>query len=174
MNPWISFGLPGAAILLVAFFLFGRARPARLPAMFLTVIGVIFLLVPIFPGLLEAFLPNGIRLVMGVISLMHLFITMETLRRNRLKERYALLWIGTGLVLLGLAIQPDIIGWLVVATGGMHYTSAIMLVVFGFVVMIAFHVSLVLSKQEDERRKMAQQIALLQKKIEDLQSSQRD
>lgn len=169
MNMWFTFGFTGAGLLAVAFFLFRQARPARLPALFLTVAGLLSLLIPMFPGVLEAFLPNKIRLFMGVVSMLHLFITLEALRRNRLKERYALLWLGTGLVLLGLAIQPDLIGWLVVVTGGMHYTSAIMLVVFVFVIMIAFHVSLVLSRQESDRRHMAQHIALLQKRIEDLE-----
>ena len=170
MNIWVTFGVPGVIGVAIALILFGQARTARLPALFLLFVGIICLGVPLFPGFLEAFLPNKIRLFMGVVSMVHLFITLEALRRNQLKERYALLWLGTGIALLGLAIQPDLIGWLVVVTGGMHYTSAIMLVVFAFVVVIAFHVSLVLSKQETERRRLAQEIALMQKRIEELES----
>ena len=169
MNLWLSFGLTGAVLLAVALVLFGQARPARLPATFLTVMGLPLLMVPVFPGLQQAFLPNKIRVFMGGVSLLLLFVTLEALRRNRLKERYALLWIGTGLVLLVFAIQPDVIGWLVTVTG-MHYTSAIMLVVFGFLIMIAFHVSLVLSKQEDNRRRLTQELALLRERVSRLES----
>jgi hypothetical protein len=169
MSPWITSGLPGALLLLAAIVLFGQARPARLPALFLTLIGILLLLVPAFPGLARAFLPNKIRIFMGVVSLTHLFITLEAVRRNALKERYALLWIGTGFALLLFAIQPNVIGWLVEVTG-MHYTSAIMLVVFTFLILIAFHVSLVLSQYETDRRRFAQQLALLQQRIDTLES----
>lgn len=168
MNPWLAYGLPGFLLLVAAAVLFGQARPARLPAMFLTLIGVLLVLVPVFPGLARAVLPNKIRLFMGVVSLTHLFITLEAVRRNALKERYALLWLGTGLALLVFAIQPNVIGWLVEVTG-MHYTSAIMLVVFSFLILIAFHVSLVLSQYENERRKFSQEIALLREKVEELE-----
>ncbi len=167
MNVWITYGLPGALFLLAAVLLFGQARPARLPAMFLTVVGVLLLLVAVFPGLEQAFLPNKIRMFMGAVSLMHLFITLETVRRNALKEKYALLWLGTGLVLLMFAIYPDGIGWLVDVTG-MHYTSAIIIVVFGFLLLIAFHVSLVLSSFENDRRKFAQELALLKEEVKRL------
>lgn len=169
MSPWLTFGVPGVLLLIAAAVLFGQARPARLPALFLTLTGILLIMVSCFPQLQRAFLPNKIRIFMAVVSLFLLFITLEALRRNRLKERYALLWIGTGLVLLVFGIQPDVIGWLVSVTG-MHYTTAIMLVVFGFLLLIAFHVSLVLSTQEDDRREFAQRLALLQKRIEDLEN----
>lgn len=168
MSPWIAYGLPGLVLIVIAFILFGQTRPARLPAGFLTVIGVLLLLVAVFPGLEQAFLPNKIRIFMGVVSFTHLFITLEAVRRNSLKERYALLWTGTGLVMLGIAVYPDVIGWLVQVTG-MHYTSAIMLVVFTFLILIAFHVSLVLSQYENDRRRFAQQISLLEARIEELE-----
>ncbi|MCC5847954.1 MAG: DUF2304 domain-containing protein [Verrucomicrobia bacterium] len=173
MNPWLSYGLPGAVMLLVGLVLFGQARSVRLLAAFFTVIGFLLILVAIFPGLQRAVLPNQIRLFMGLISVTHLFITMEAVRRNRLKERYALLWIGTGLVLFAFAVQPNVIAWLVQVTG-MHYTSAIMLVVFSFLLLIAFHISLVLSQYENERRKFSQKIALLEARIEGLEKSERE
>ncbi len=168
MNTLLSAGLPGVLLLLVAGILFGQDRPARLPAMFLTFSGLLLLGVALIPGLDEAYLPNQIRLFMAFISLGHLFVTLETLRRNSLKEQYALLWLGTGVVLLILAIQPDLIGWLVSITG-MHYSSAIMLVVFSFLILIAFHVSIILSRHEDDRRKFSQKIALLEQRIRELE-----
>jgi len=169
MNLWFTYGLPGGLLILIALVLYGQNRPARLPAMFLTLSGLLLMLIPLFPGLEKAVLPNKIRIFMAGLALAHLFITLEFLRRNTLKERYALLWLGTGGILLIIAVQPDVIGWLVSVTG-MHYTSAIMLVVFGFLIMIAFHVSLILSQYEDDRRKIAQHISLLQNRIDALES----
>jgi len=169
MNLWTTYGLAGILIFLAGLVLFGQARPARLPGMFLVLAGLILLAVPIIPGLAKAVLPNKIRLFMGAVSFLHLYITLESVRRNRLKERYALLWVGTGLVLLGFAVYPNVIGWLVQITG-MHYTSAIMVVLFAFMILIAFHVSLVLSKNESDRRLFAHRIAFLELRLETLEN----
>ncbi len=168
MSPWVTSALPGVLMLVCAGILFGQARPARLPAVFLSLTGLFLVLVAVFPALARAVLPNQVRVFMGAVSLTHLFITLESVRRNALKERYALLWLGTGIVLLGFAIDPEVIAWLAAVTG-MHYSSAIMLVVFGFVILIAYHVSLVLSENEDDRRRFSQEIALLRERVEQLE-----
>jgi hypothetical protein len=173
MSPWISYGIPAGLLLLSALLGLGRYRPARLPATFLLLGGVLLFLIPLFPGLEKAVLPNKIRLFMGGLALTHMFITLEALRRNSLKERYALLWLGTGIILILIAIQPDTIGWLVSVTG-MHYTSAVMLVVFVFLLLIAFHVSLVLSSHQNDRRVFTQELALLQRRIEELEKKTSD
>jgi hypothetical protein len=103
-----------------------------------------------------------------MISVALLFVTLETVRRNRLKERYALLWLGTGAALFGVALYPDIVGGLKTVTG-MEYTSAIMVVVFSFLTMIAFHISLTLSRNEDDRRNLSQSVALLRQRDEELE-----
>jgi hypothetical protein len=171
MNLWTTYGLIGSLLLLAGLFLFGQNRPARLPAFFLCMAGGLLIAVAVFPGLAKAVLPNKIRLFMGSVSFLHLFITMEAVRRNTLKERYALLWIGTGLVLLTFAIYPNVIGWLVQITG-MHYTSAIMVVLFSFMILIAFHVSLVLSKFDQEKRQLTQNLALLETRVRVLEQHQ--
>jgi len=173
MNLWTSYGVVGAVLFLAGLVLFGQARPARLPALFLTLAGLLLIAIPLFPGLAKAVLPNKIRLFMGGISFLHLFITLEAVRRNALKERYALLWIGTGLVLLLFAIYPNVIGWLVRITG-MHYTSAIMVVLFSFMILIAFHVSLVLSTFDQDKRRLTQELALLETRVRALETEKSD
>ncbi len=44
-------------------------------------------------------------------------VLLELVRRRRLLERYALLWLFSALVLLGLAVWRDLLGWVASALG---------------------------------------------------------
>jgi hypothetical protein len=109
---------------------------------------------------------------MSFVSLLILFITLETVRRTSLKERYALLWIGTGCAFLAFAIYPDTIAWLVAMTG-MYYTSAIMVIVFTFLILVSFHFSLSLSKYEDERRQIVQATGIIEARLREVEEQLR-
>ena len=77
-------------------------------------------------------------------------VTFEAVRRSRLKERYALLWMFTGALILICAFFPVILDFLT-ALLGLQYVTAVGVVMFIFFLLLLFHVSLALSNiQEDE------------------------
>lgn len=169
----------GAGIVLLAIFLtlYQKVRPVRLLALLGIFLGVGCVSVAIFPGILDTVMPlahmKRMRLVVGLISLMVLLFTLETVRRTSMQERYALLWVSTGLVLCFLALFPDSIAWLVKITG-MHYTSAIMVVIFTFLILIAFHFSLTLSRIQEDKKKLAQRTGMLELRIAELERGAED
>jgi hypothetical protein len=108
------------------------------------------------------------RLATGLLSFLVLMITLEAVRRTAMQERYALLWVFTGCILLLFAIYPNAIAWLVALTG-MHYVSAIVVVVFGFLILVAFDFSLALSRLREKQKATAQYAALVEKRLRDLE-----
>ncbi len=82
-----------------------------------------------------------IRVIMGLVSLLVLYITFESIRRTHLQEKYALLWVATGLVILVSVLFPDAVTLFMKVTG-MEYGTAIAAVSFTFLVMVAFHFSI--------------------------------
>ena len=96
-----------------------------------------------------------------------LFVMLfELVRRNRLKERYSLLWFLTALVLLTLALKRD---WLeqLAALAGIYYApTALFLVLIFFLIVILVHFSTVISKLLGDTQTLTQKIALLEAKIE--------
>jgi hypothetical protein len=91
---------------------------------------------------------------------------LELIRGRRLKERYALLWLCTGIVLLILSVWRDglntIAGWLGVAT----YPPAILFAVAGlFVIVVLLHYSTVLSRLTDDNVRLAQEVGLLRERV---------
>jgi len=110
--------------------------------------------------------PLRASLVGVVASLLLLLIVLELVRGRRLKERYALLWIATGLVLLVLSAWRGglntIAGWAGVQT----YPPAVLFAVATlFILLVLLHFSTVLSKLTDENVELAQRVALLEERV---------
>jgi len=105
-----------------------------------------------------------IRLLMGVVSVLVMTVNIEAIRRSRLRERYALLWIGTSLFILAGALFT---GWLnaLSAAFGMQYVSIIVAVIFIFLVLVAFQFSVEISRLDEDRTRLAQRLALLEARL---------
>jgi hypothetical protein len=95
--------------------------------------------------------------------LLLLAIVFELIRSRRLRERYALLWLLTGLVLLALSAWRGglntIAGWVGVQT----YPPAVLFAVaLLFVLAVLLHYATVISKVTDQNVILAQRVALLE------------
>lgn len=112
------------------------------------------------------------RLALGFISFIVLLITLEAVRRVEMEVRYALLWVSSGLIFVLFAIYPDAVGWLALLTG-MQYTSAITIVVFAFMLLVAFHYSLVLSRLRADLTRVSQYVASLEARVVELEKTSR-
>jgi hypothetical protein len=105
--------------------------------------------------------------VVGVItSIVLILVVLELVRGRRLKERYALLWLATGFVLLVLSAWRGglntVAGWL----GVTGYPPAVLFAVATlFVLLVLLHYSTVISKLTDENVELAQRVALLEERV---------
>jgi len=110
--------------------------------------------------------PVRVSIVGVIASLLLLLVVLELIRGRRLKERYALLWLATGLVLLVLSAWRDglntIAGWL----GVTSYPPAVLFAVATlFILLVLLHYSTVISKLTDENVELAQRLALLEERV---------
>jgi cell division protein FtsW (lipid II flippase) len=107
--------------------------------------------------------PLKVSLAAVAASLLLLAIVFELIRSRRLRERYALLWLLTGLVLLALSAWRGglntIAGWVGVQT----YPPAVLFAVaLLFVLAVLLHYATVISKVTDQNVILAQRVALLE------------
>lgn len=110
--------------------------------------------------------PLRVSLVGVAASLLLILVVLELVRGRRLKERYALLWLVTGIVLLVLSAWRDglntLAGWL----GVTGYPPAVLFAVATlFVLLVLLHYSTVISKLTDENVELAQRLALLEERM---------
>jgi hypothetical protein len=92
---------------------------------------------------------------------------IEAIRRNRLNERYAILWLGAGTVLLVLSIHLPLLDWVALSLGVSYPPSLLFLVAFIFLLGIVLHYSLVISSHRDSIRRLVQAVALLERALEE-------
>ena len=110
-----------------------------------------------------------LRVVTGLLSFLVLIVTMETVRRTQMRERYALLWLASGLVILIFAIYPTAtLQWLQAITG-MQYVTAVVIVIFGFLLLVSFHFSVELSRLHNQLSQLTRRHALLEQRLEELE-----
>jgi cell division protein FtsW (lipid II flippase) len=116
--------------------------------------------------------PIKVSIAATAASLLLLLVLFELIRSRRLRERYALLWLLTGLVLLALSAWRGglnrIAGWVGVQT----YPPAVLFAVaLLFVLAVLLHYSTVISKVTDQNVILAQRVALLEHELNELGSS---
>jgi hypothetical protein len=104
--------------------------------------------------------------VLGILGALALLLTiLELVRRRRLLERYALLWLLAGVVLLGLAIWRGALEKLATLVGIASPPNALFFVAFGFVLLLLLHVSVAVSRLTDQSKVLAQRVALLEERV---------
>ena len=109
-----------------------------------------------------------VQIVAIVVTAGLFALVFELVRRRRLMERYALLWLFASAVLLGLAVWRDLLETLASAVGIYYAPSALFAVAFAFVLVLLLHFSLVISRLADNTKVLAQRVGLLQQQVDTL------
>lgn len=94
-----------------------------------------------------------------------LLLILELVRRRRLLERYALLWLFSGVVLLALAVWRGALEKLAELVGIAYPPNALFFVAFAFVLMLLLHFSVAVSRLTDQTKVLAQRLALLEERV---------
>lgn len=108
---------------------------------------------------------DRIQLVSIVAAAGVLFVVFELVRRRRLMERYALLWLASAVVLLGLAIWRGALEEMANGLGIAYPPNALFLVAFGFVLLLLLHFSLAVSRLSDQTKVLAQRLAMVEERL---------
>ena len=109
--------------------------------------------------------PLRISIVAALASLILLIVVFELMRRRRLQERYALLWLLTGLVVFVLSVWRDGLGTFSSLVGVYYPPSALFVLASFFVLIVLLHYSTVISKLSEQNTILAQRLALLENEL---------
>jgi hypothetical protein len=115
--------------------------------------------------------PLGVSIAAAIASLVLLVAVLELVRRRRLREKYALLWILTAIVLLVLSVWRGAVTSIATALGVSYGPTVLFAVGALFVLVVLLHYSTVISALTDRTVVLAQKVASLEQRIDDLESS---
>jgi len=107
-------------------------------------------------------------LIALVGSVLILAAIVELLRRRQLKEKYAVLWLLVGLVLVVFTAFPALLTRISSALGVAVPTNLLFFVAILFLVGVVLHLSWEASRLENETRKLAEDVAILRLDLAEL------
>lgn len=105
------------------------------------------------------------NLVLFILGGSVLIMAVRSLRAHRLKERYAIIFILTGLPFIGLSLWTNGVGYISQMLSIDYRTVSLVSVTFFFILMI-FKLFSIVSVQERQITVLAQRIAVLTQKLQ--------
>lgn len=108
-----------------------------------------------------------LSICVGVALLVALF---QLIRKNRLEEKYALLWVASAVIFIVFSVWRSLLEKLATWVGIYYAPSALFLIALFCGVIIALHFSVVISTLTRQTKTLAQEVALLRQEMEALQN----
>lgn len=108
---------------------------------------------------------SRVQIVVATGTLIGFAIIIDLVRRRRLLERYALLWLLSAVVLVALAAWRGGLQVVADALGIAAPTNALFLVAFAFVLVLLLHFSVAVSRLSDQTKVLAQRLALAEERL---------
>jgi len=112
-------------------------------------------------------LGGRVQIVAIAGSALLFFFVLELVRRRRLGEPYAILWLLAAGVLLILSVWDDLLGELADLVGIQTPANALFVVGFGFILVLLLSFSSVVSRLSRENKLLAQELARLSREREE-------
>jgi hypothetical protein len=109
-----------------------------------------------------------------LLSLAIVGVVFEMLRRKKLREKYAALWLIVGVGTLVLAAFPSLLT-IVAQLVGVQLPSNLLFIISTLLLLgVSLHLSWEISVVEDETRTLAEEVAILRAMVEDMSAQDCD
>jgi hypothetical protein len=106
-----------------------------------------------------------VQIVALIVTAVMLGIVLELVRRRRLAERYALLWMVVAIVLLVFAVWKGLLGDAAHLVGIQVPANALFLAAIGVIFILLLHFSVAVSRLAEETKILAQEVARLDQEL---------
>lgn len=100
------------------------------------------------------------RIVAAVIALAFMLMILELIRRDKLQERYAVIWLLAGVGMLAGAAFPGLLELVADVMGVRDTNVALFSIVLLLLLGLALNFSVLMSRQADQITRLAQELAL--------------
>jgi hypothetical protein len=105
-------------------------------------------------------LTSQTRIIAAVLALAFMALVLELIRRDRLQERFSVVWFVAGLGMLAGAAFPGLLSFVADAMGVRDTNVALFSIVLLFLLGLALNFSVTMSRQAAQITRLAQERAL--------------
>jgi hypothetical protein len=119
-------------------------------------------------------LDTQIQIIAVIVTAAIFLVVLELVRRRRLVERYALLWMLAALGLVVLAVWRDLLDIAADLLGIADPPNALFIVAFGIAYLLLLHFSVATSRLSEETKILAQEVARLDSELRQERAASRN
>lgn len=114
--------------------------------------------------------PLQIALLLAIV--VYFLILLSFLKKKKLNLKYTLLWIFSGLLMLLIALCPNIVRVLADLLGIQLPVNALFALGFFCVILILMSQTVIISRLNERIKQLTQRFALLEKRVRDAEEKQ--
>ncbi len=100
------------------------------------------------------------RIIAAALAILFMFLILELIRRDRLQERYSVIWFVAGLAMLAGAAFPGLLRLVAEAMGVRDTNVALFSIVLLLLLGLALNFSVIMSRQAAQITRLAQERAM--------------
>lgn len=129
-------------------------------------------LLPLAADSTKVHLTAQTRIVAAVLALVFMLLILDLIRRDRLQERYSVIWLLAGIGMLAGAAFPALLEFVADLMGVRDTNVALFSIVLLLLLGLALNFSVLMSRQADQITRLAQELALEKAKAQRLNGSE--
>ena len=106
-----------------------------------------------------------LTLLTAICGLIVIAVILELVRRRQLREKYAMLWLAVGLLVIPMSLFPRALDSLAISLGVASGVSLVLFLGIVFLLLVCVHLSWEVNRLEEETRTLAEDLALLRTQV---------
>lgn len=113
---------------------------------------------------------NTLRFFIFIAIVFYFILIFYFLRKKELALKYTLLWLAAGIIMLFFDLFPTLLAWTIQLLGIELPVNGIFAICIFFLIILLMSITSIVSKQTEKIRKLTQHIAVLEKRIRQLEN----
>jgi hypothetical protein len=114
-------------------------------------------------------IPATLRLTLIIALVCYFIVILYFLKQKALNLKYTLLWLVAGAVMGVLVVMPDLLTRIIHIFGIQDNMNGLFIFAIGFMLMILLSLTSIASRQNRKLRTLTQELAILEKRVRDLE-----
>ena len=114
-------------------------------------------------------LPDKLRICLTIAVICYFGLILVFLKRKAISLKYTLLWIVAGIFMGIMVIWPKTLTWIITAIGIESNMNGLFIIAIAFLIAILMSITSIVSKQSEKIKLLTQTIAILEKRVRELE-----
>lgn len=109
----------------------------------------------------------ALRICLILLSVSSLFYIIKKIRYSKMQIEYAIFWIVLSLIMIVMAVFPQIVYWITSVMGMISPANVVYLFIIGVLLLKVFMMTIEISNLENKVKELVQQIGISEKERRD-------